>query len=81
MNDPNILVEELRPDSVVQKPKHAVPRNGEEVDLNTTRRLTQRYNISNDQAYDMLRLNPDRSIGLLWSSDRVKLRGSKIPHM
>lgn len=62
MNDPNILVEELRPDSVVQKPKHVVPRNGEEVDLNTTRRLTQRYNISNDGAYDMLKQNHQNKI-------------------
>ncbi|KAJ5595902.1 transcription initiation factor TFIID [Penicillium hetheringtonii] len=62
MNDPNILVEELRPDSVVQKPKHVVPRNGEEMDVNTTRRLTQRYNISNDQAYDMLKQNHQNKI-------------------
>ncbi|KAJ5089808.1 transcription initiation factor TFIID [Penicillium argentinense] len=62
MNDPNILVEELGPDSVAQKPKHVVPRNGEEVDANTTRRLTQRYNISNDQAYDMLKQNHQNKI-------------------
>lgn len=62
MNDPNILVEELRPDAAVHKPRHNVPRTREEVDVNLTRRLTQRYNISNDQAYDMLKQNHQNKI-------------------
>ncbi|KAJ5647110.1 Transcription initiation factor TFIID subunit 1domain of unknown function [Penicillium lividum] len=62
MNDPNILVEELQPESVVHKPKHIVPRTRDEVDSNLTRRLTQRYNISNDQAYDMLKQNHQNKI-------------------
>ncbi|KAJ5792390.1 transcription initiation factor TFIID [Penicillium pulvis] len=62
MNDPNILVEELQPESVVHKPKHTVPRTRDEVDSNLTRRLTQRYNISNDQAYDMLKQNHQNKI-------------------
>ncbi|KAJ5105361.1 Transcription initiation factor TFIID subunit 1 domain of unknown function [Penicillium alfredii] len=62
MNDPNILVDELRPDAVAHKPKHAAPRTRDEVDLNLTRRLTQRYNISNDSAYDMLKQNHQNKI-------------------
>ena len=62
MNDPNILVEELRADSALPKPKHTIPRTREEVDTNLTRRLTQRYNISNDQAYDMLKQNHQHKI-------------------
>ncbi|KAJ5923637.1 transcription initiation factor TFIID [Penicillium verhagenii] len=62
MNDPNILVEELQPESVAHKPKHTVPRTRDEVDSNMTRRLTQRYNISNDQAYDMLKQNHQNKI-------------------
>ena len=60
MNDPNILVEELRPDAVLPKPKQTGPRNRENVDTNLTRKLTSRYNISNDQAYDMLKQNHQR---------------------
>ncbi|KAJ5584334.1 transcription initiation factor TFIID [Penicillium hispanicum] len=62
MNDPNILVEELRPDAAIHKPKHNIPRTRDEVDMNFTRRLTQRYNISNDQAYDMLKQNHQNKI-------------------
>lgn len=62
MNDPNILIEELRPDSIVHRPKHNIPRTREEVDASLTRRLTQRYNISNDQAYDMLKQNHQHKI-------------------
>ncbi|KAJ5164131.1 uncharacterized protein N7500_005961 [Penicillium coprophilum] len=62
LNDPNILVDELRVDAVANKPKHAAPRTRDEVDLNLTRRLTQRYNISNDQAYDMLKQNHQNKI-------------------
>ena len=62
LNDPKILVDELRGDTVANKPKHAAPRTRDEVDLNLTRRLTQRYNISNDQAYDMLKQNHQNKI-------------------
>ncbi|CAG8892348.1 unnamed protein product [Penicillium egyptiacum] len=62
LNDPNILVDELRADAVANKPKHTAPRTRDEVDLNLTRRLTQRYNISNDQAYDMLKQNHQNKI-------------------
>lgn len=62
MNDPNILVEELRPDAVLPKPKQTGPRNREDVDTTLTRKLTSRYNISNDQAYDMLKQNHQNKI-------------------
>ncbi|KAJ5702081.1 transcription initiation factor TFIID [Penicillium malachiteum] len=62
MNDPNILVEERQLDSIINKPKHTIPRTRDEMDTNLTRRLTQRYNISNDQAYDMLKQNHQNKI-------------------
>ncbi|OQD67227.1 hypothetical protein PENDEC_c041G00512 [Penicillium decumbens] len=62
MNDPNILVEELRPDAALHKPRQNLLRSREDVDVNVTRRLTQRYNISNDQAYDMLKQNHQNKI-------------------
>ncbi|KAJ5669481.1 transcription initiation factor TFIID [Penicillium macrosclerotiorum] len=62
LNDPNILVEELRPEAAILKPKQTAPRTREEVDVNLTRRITQRYNISNDQAYDMLKQNHQNKI-------------------
>jgi hypothetical protein len=62
LNDPNILVDELRAEAVANKPKHVAPRTRDEVDINLTRRLTQRYNISNDQAYDMLKQNHQNKI-------------------
>ncbi|KAJ5832915.1 Transcription initiation factor TFIID subunit 1 domain of unknown function [Penicillium riverlandense] len=61
MNDPNILVDELRVDALSRKPKHAALTR-DDVDSNLTRRLTQRYNISNDQAYDMLKQNHQNKI-------------------
>lgn len=62
MNDPNILVEELTPETALAKPRHNMLRTRDEVDVNATRRLTQRYNISNDQAYDMLKQNHQHKI-------------------
>lgn len=62
LNDPNILVEELRPETLVHKQRHNILRTRDEVDVNVTRRLTQRYNISNDQAYDMLKQNHQNKI-------------------
>lgn len=61
MNDPNILVDELRADTISHKAKHTA-RTRDEVDANLTRRLTQRYNISNDSAYDMLKQNHQNKI-------------------
>ena len=62
MNDPFILLDERGPDSVAPKPKSLNVVNGEEVDANLTRRINQRYNNSNDQAYDMLKQNHQNKI-------------------
>lgn len=62
MNDPFILLDERGPESAAQKPKSLGAVNGEEVDANMTRRFNQRYNISNDQAYDMLKQNHQNKI-------------------
>lgn len=62
LNDPKILVEEIQPEAFSHKPKHGVLRIRDEVDTNLTRRMTQRYNVSNDQAYDMLKQNHQNKI-------------------
>ncbi|KAA8644471.1 hypothetical protein EYZ11_003032 [Aspergillus tanneri] len=62
MNDPHILLDERGPDSTAQKPKALGSLNRDEMDVNVTRRLTSRYNISNDQAYDMLKQNHQNKV-------------------
>lgn len=62
MNDPFILLDERGPESGVQKPKALGAVSSEDVDANMTRRFNQRYNISNDQAYDMLKQNHQNKI-------------------
>ncbi|KAH8427848.1 DUF3591 domain-containing protein [Aspergillus melleus] len=62
MNDPHILLDERGPDSAAQKPKSLGSLNREDMDVNVTRRLTSRYNISNDQAYDMLKQNHQNKV-------------------
>ncbi|KAB8234993.1 hypothetical protein BDV23DRAFT_158036 [Aspergillus alliaceus] len=62
MNDPHILLDERGPESAAQKPKAIAALNRDEMDVNVTRRLTSRYNISNDQAYDMLKQNHQNKV-------------------
>lgn len=62
MNDPFILLDERGPEAVAPKPKALGDLNREEMDVNVTRRLSSRYNISNDQAYDMLKQNHQNKI-------------------
>lgn len=62
MNDPYLLLDERGPESVVQKPKALGALNRDEMDVNVTKRLTQRYNISNDEAYDMLKENHQNKV-------------------
>lgn len=62
MNDPHLLLDEREPDSVTQKAKALGAFNRDEMDSSATRRLTQRYNVSNDQAYDMLKQNHQNKI-------------------
>ncbi|GFF22686.1 putative transcription initiation factor TFIID 111 kDa subunit [Aspergillus udagawae] len=62
MNDPFILLDERGAEAVAPKPKALGDLNREEMDVNVTRRLSSRYNISNDQAYDMLKQNHQNKI-------------------
>lgn len=62
MNDPYMLLDERGPDSAAQKPKNLGAIHGEEVDAGFARRFNQRYNISNDQAYEMLKQNHQNKI-------------------
>jgi hypothetical protein len=56
MNDPHLLLD-TRPEAVSQRPKTLNGNTRDEMDVNATKRFTQRYNISNDDAYDMLKEN------------------------
>ncbi|KAF9889243.1 hypothetical protein FE257_007556 [Aspergillus nanangensis] len=63
MNDPHILLDERGPDSAAQKkPKALKSMNREDMDVNVTRRITSRYNVSNDQAYEMLKQNHQNKV-------------------
>ncbi|OJJ45376.1 hypothetical protein ASPZODRAFT_134022 [Penicilliopsis zonata CBS 506.65] len=62
MNDPFLLLDEQGPESVTQKAKALGSLKRDEMDANVTRRLTSRYNISNDQAYDMLKQNHQNKV-------------------
>ncbi|KAK2766294.1 hypothetical protein FQN54_007811 [Arachnomyces sp. PD_36] len=62
MNDPHLLLDELKPETVVEKPKSLGAINRDEKDGNFTKRLIQRYNISNDEAYDMLKENHQNKV-------------------
>ncbi|PYI05411.1 putative transcription factor TFIID complex 145 kDa subunit [Aspergillus sclerotiicarbonarius CBS 121057] len=62
MNDPHILLDERGPESAAQKPKALGALNRDELDASVTKRLTSRYNISNDQAYDMLKQNHQNKV-------------------
>ncbi|KAL4735003.1 hypothetical protein BDV11DRAFT_43809 [Aspergillus similis] len=62
LNDPYMLLDERGPDTAAPKPRASGVRSREEMDANVTRRLTARYNISNDQAYDMLKQNHQNKV-------------------
>ncbi|KAL6230796.1 hypothetical protein BDW75DRAFT_244503 [Aspergillus navahoensis] len=62
LNDPYMLLDERGPDTVATKPRASGARTREEMDVNVTRRLTARYNVSNDQAYDMLKQNHQNKV-------------------
>ncbi|GAM34159.1 transcription factor TFIID complex subunit [Talaromyces pinophilus] len=61
LNDPHLLLD-TRPEAVLQKPKSLPVPDRDEMDANTTKRLNKRYNISNDDAYDMLKENHQSKI-------------------
>ncbi|PYH87602.1 putative transcription factor TFIID complex 145 kDa subunit [Aspergillus ellipticus CBS 707.79] len=62
MNDPHILLDERGPESAAQKPKALGALKRDDMDASVTKRLTSRYNISNDQAYDMLKQNHQNKV-------------------
>ena len=62
MNDPHLLLDERDPESAAPKTKALHALNRDEVDSGVTQRLNQRYNISNDEAYDMLKQNHQHKI-------------------
>ncbi|PYH44171.1 DUF3591 domain-containing protein [Aspergillus saccharolyticus JOP 1030-1] len=62
MNDPHILLDDRGPENATQKPKALGALNRDELDASVTKRLTSRYNISNDQAYDMLKQNHQNKV-------------------
>ncbi|KAL4787291.1 hypothetical protein BJX76DRAFT_345592 [Aspergillus varians] len=62
LNDPHLLLDEQGPDTAISKPRASGARNREEMDVNVTRRLTSRYNISNDQAYEKLKQNHQNKV-------------------
>ncbi|KAL2870947.1 DUF3591 domain-containing protein [Aspergillus lucknowensis] len=62
LNDPHLLLDQRGPETATPKPRASGARGREEMDINVTRRLTSRYNISNDQAYDMLKQNHQNKV-------------------
>lgn len=62
MNDPHLVLDERNAESVAQVPKALRAFSRDEMDASLTRRLNQRYNISNDQAYDMLKQNHQNKV-------------------
>lgn len=62
MNDPHLLLDEREPDSGTRKGRGLGALGRDELDASVSRRLNQRYNISNDQAYDMLKQNHQNKI-------------------
>lgn len=61
LNDPHMLFDGKAPDTAA-KLRASGARGREDMDANVTRRLTSRYNISNDQAYEMLKQNHQNKI-------------------
>ncbi|EAS35735.3 transcription initiation factor TFIID complex 145kD subunit [Coccidioides immitis RS] len=57
MNDPRLLIDERTPEVSVQATKFGGARKLSEVFGSSTKRMMQRYNISNDEAYEMLKEN------------------------
>ncbi|KAL1996046.1 hypothetical protein VTN49DRAFT_581 [Thermomyces lanuginosus] len=60
MNIPDLMLD-TRPEAVMRKPK-SLRGARDDLDTNATKRLAQRYNISNDEAYDMLKENHQNKV-------------------
>lgn len=62
MNDPHLLLDELDAEAPAQQRKGGKLRNLNETSGSLTKHLMQRYNISNDSAYDMLKENHQNKV-------------------
>ncbi|ODH44758.1 hypothetical protein ACO22_00748 [Paracoccidioides brasiliensis] len=62
MNDPYLLLDERATEAALQSPKHLGAVNRDEMAGSFTKRLIKRYNISNDDAYDMLKENHQNKV-------------------
>lgn len=57
MNDPYLLVDEITPDQLNRGTKFGGAKKLGDVSGHVTKRLMQRYNVSNDEAYERLKEN------------------------
>ncbi|KAK2742278.1 hypothetical protein FQN55_007947 [Onygenales sp. PD_40] len=62
MNDPYLLLDERPLEAMAQTPKPLGTMNRDEMAGSFTKRLIKRYNISNDEAYDMLKENHQNKV-------------------
>ncbi|OJD24366.1 hypothetical protein ACJ73_04271 [Blastomyces percursus] len=62
LNDPYLLLDERPTEAALQAPKRLGAVNRDEVAGSFTKRLIKRYNISNDDAYDMLKENHQNKV-------------------
>ncbi|KAG5302670.1 transcription factor TFIID complex subunit Taf111 [Histoplasma capsulatum G186AR] len=62
LNDPYLLLDERPSEAALQAPKRLGTVNRDEIAGSFTKRLIKRYNISNDDAYDMLKENHQNKV-------------------
>ncbi|WEW58046.1 hypothetical protein PRK78_003513 [Emydomyces testavorans] len=62
MNDPHLLVDERLPGPSIQETRFGGAKSLAEVSGNYTKRMMRRYNISNDEAYEMLKENHQNKV-------------------
>ncbi|KAI1922429.1 hypothetical protein LOZ58_006108 [Ophidiomyces ophidiicola] len=62
LNDPHLLVDEILPQDSVEESKYGRVRTANEISGSFTKRVMQRYNFSNDDAYRMLKENHHKKI-------------------
>ncbi|KAI9756377.1 MAG: Autophagy protein 22 [Chaenotheca gracillima] len=57
LNDPHLLIDMIQPEVAVKRPRIVGPELGKGLGTTSSKDFTQRYNISNDDAYEMLKEN------------------------
>ncbi|DAA78843.1 TPA_exp: Uncharacterized protein A8136_2628 [Trichophyton benhamiae CBS 112371] len=62
MNDPHLLLDDYSNNEPITKIKSSKLQSTNEISSGLTKRLMQRYNISNDAAYDMLKENHQNKV-------------------